>query len=681
MTDFFAGEGEPAFTEWEELTLDQLASRLLGYRPRPEGRPRIIAIDGRGGSGKSTLAERIAERMPRSAVVHSDDLAWAYSIFGWDGVAIEHVLDPLRAGEAIDYRPPGWVSSERQGSVTVAAELDLVILEGTGILQGSADPLLRCDGVDADGLRRSEATGDRAGRRERSERRPGARPRLLGPLAEGGGAVPHRRPPMGPGDRRRRGGVDHPARGRLGRCGAKIALVERPIPHRAIPGEFNWLLLARVSSVSTSVMSRRAVTSTALTAGAGAIFVLVLIFQRINGADGYPTDPIGTVALAGAAVLAEACRPRLATGGNARAARLAGGVTASVLLLLLLSALAVGLVSTGPLASAAVALWSVAWIPPLVLSQLVASSAVRPLGHGPRLHVVVGATSVVAVLAGALLWQPIDPFVGVASIAPESWPERLSIVGPVATVVGFGGLLLLPIGLGRAAASSRARARMRLGVAAAGTMAAPLTILFCVALAIARDPGGVDPSAGSVAFQVAIAAGTAAGVMCALLVSGELTARRVSMVTRIASVAVAALAVAAVATLVVAAGLPATPTALIVAALAVAAIVVAWRAGGTLGEALSIPQATSVPDAVEPASATPRATSTAHLTLREREVLSHLADGASNAGIAAQLVVSERTVDAHLRAIFSKLDLTPDPGANRRVLAAKRWLESRSDAK
>ena len=225
---------------------------------------------------------------------------------------------------------------------------------------------------------------------------------------------------------------------------------------------------------------------------------------------------------------------------------------------------------------------------------------------------------------------------------------------------------------------------MRLGVAAAGPMAAPLTILFCVALAIARDPGGVDPSAGSVAFQVAIAAGTAAGVMCALLVSGELTARRVSMVTRIASVAVAALAVAAVAavaTLVVAAGLPATPTALIVAALAVAAIVVAWRAGGTLGEALSIPQATSVPDAVEPASATPRATSTAHLTLREREVLSHLADGASNAGIAAQLVVSERTVDAHLRAIFSKLDLTPDPGANRRVLAAKRWLESRSDAK
>ncbi|KUJ47212.1 hypothetical protein ADL17_21970 [Micromonospora maris] len=63
------------------------------------------------------------------------------------------------------------------------------------------------------------------------------------------------------------------------------------------------------------------------------------------------------------------------------------------------------------------------------------------------------------------------------------------------------------------------------------------------------------------------------------------------------------------------------------------------------------------------------------MTAREREVLAALAEGASNAGIAAQLVVSERTVDAHLRAIFMKLALTADGTTNRRVQAARIWLE------
>lgn len=62
------------------------------------------------------------------------------------------------------------------------------------------------------------------------------------------------------------------------------------------------------------------------------------------------------------------------------------------------------------------------------------------------------------------------------------------------------------------------------------------------------------------------------------------------------------------------------------------------------------------------------------LTERERDVLAALARGRSNLAIAQELFVSERTVDAHLRSIFTKLALPQDADANRRVQAALLWL-------
>ena len=62
------------------------------------------------------------------------------------------------------------------------------------------------------------------------------------------------------------------------------------------------------------------------------------------------------------------------------------------------------------------------------------------------------------------------------------------------------------------------------------------------------------------------------------------------------------------------------------------------------------------------------------LTEREIEVLRLLASGRSNAGIASELVISRRTVDAHLRSIFLKLGIEADPAGNQRVLAALDWL-------
>ena len=66
----------------------------------------------------------------------------------------------------------------------------------------------------------------------------------------------------------------------------------------------------------------------------------------------------------------------------------------------------------------------------------------------------------------------------------------------------------------------------------------------------------------------------------------------------------------------------------------------------------------------------------AALTPREREVLERMAEGLSNAGIAAALVVSERAVEKHVANIFLKLDLPPSESDNRRVLAVLRYLQA-----
>jgi serine/threonine-protein kinase len=57
------------------------------------------------------------------------------------------------------------------------------------------------------------------------------------------------------------------------------------------------------------------------------------------------------------------------------------------------------------------------------------------------------------------------------------------------------------------------------------------------------------------------------------------------------------------------------------------------------------------------------------LTGRERDILALMAEGRSNAGIARELGISERTVEAASAVVFQKLDLEPSPDLNRRVLA------------
>lgn len=62
------------------------------------------------------------------------------------------------------------------------------------------------------------------------------------------------------------------------------------------------------------------------------------------------------------------------------------------------------------------------------------------------------------------------------------------------------------------------------------------------------------------------------------------------------------------------------------------------------------------------------------LSERERGVLELMAQGLTNAAIANRLVVSERTVEAHVRHILTKLDITDSEDGHRRVLAVLAYL-------
>ncbi|MFD1825379.1 MULTISPECIES: response regulator transcription factor [Mumia] len=63
------------------------------------------------------------------------------------------------------------------------------------------------------------------------------------------------------------------------------------------------------------------------------------------------------------------------------------------------------------------------------------------------------------------------------------------------------------------------------------------------------------------------------------------------------------------------------------------------------------------------------------LTDREREVLGLMAEGRSNAAIAARLFVTEKAISKHTNSIFAKLDLPVSEDDNRRVLAVLAYLQ------
>jgi energy-coupling factor transporter ATP-binding protein EcfA2 len=122
---------EPPAGPWRVERISDVFGRLGRRAEMVRAGPTIVAIDGRSASGKSTLAKRVADAIPATGVVHTDDIAWFHSRFGWADLAVR-VLETARVGEPLSFRPPAWDERHRQGAIGLPSGIKLLLFEGVG---------------------------------------------------------------------------------------------------------------------------------------------------------------------------------------------------------------------------------------------------------------------------------------------------------------------------------------------------------------------------------------------------------------------------------------------------------------------------------------------------------------------------------------------------------------------
>jgi hypothetical protein len=126
------GDGEPVVGPWRVAPLSEFAQLVLDAAGASRSRPPLVALDGRSSSGKTSLASRLQRAISGAVTVHTDDIAWWHSRFGWAELLASGVLEPLRRGQAVAFRPPAWDRRDRPGAIEVAPSAALVIVEGVG---------------------------------------------------------------------------------------------------------------------------------------------------------------------------------------------------------------------------------------------------------------------------------------------------------------------------------------------------------------------------------------------------------------------------------------------------------------------------------------------------------------------------------------------------------------------
>jgi DNA-binding CsgD family transcriptional regulator len=405
---------------------------------------------------------------------------------------------------------------------------------------------------------------------------------------------------------------------------------------------------------------------------------------NVAGAAYFGTSPavvasLGVGAIATAAIGYATTRSNRAVG----LAIVAGGW--SVGLYLLLFGLA-GLVhaESGPslLAGTLARLVFAGHVPPLTLfvvaGLLTSRSLIGERHPGRPLIASVGLAAILFV-ASFMLASPGPPFAGVRPVFQVPYP--ILVGGLVVSNIWLATLLLPPVLLIWARRAARGeRDRRRLATAAIASLVPVCQLLLCTLLGLAVDASGITHEGGVTLLIAGLGvAWPLTGVGFGLAVRGPgmrytvspgVLARAASLVLGVMTAMIAICAgllislghglgttfVIAVAAVVVALAL--RPLAMRVLAALVGEPVAPIQSNG---HSLSSPAVAHNGSRLSP------------LTHREREVLRLLAAGLSNAGIAAQLVLSERTIDAHLRSVFDKLDLPGSRHDNRRIQAAALW--------
>ncbi|MGH3164862.1 MAG: hypothetical protein ACRDN0_03080, partial [Trebonia sp.] len=93
---------EPEAGPWRVELLSNIVDAVTRRGPdrSSSGRPAVLAVDGRSNNGKTTVAALIGGMVPGSVVIHTDDIAWEHSRFGWADLLIDGIVAPAHQGRA-----------------------------------------------------------------------------------------------------------------------------------------------------------------------------------------------------------------------------------------------------------------------------------------------------------------------------------------------------------------------------------------------------------------------------------------------------------------------------------------------------------------------------------------------------------------------------------------------------